>query len=696
MPDEDVPVLIAGGSLVGMSMAMLLGVHGVRSLVVERHAGSAIHPRAAFILQRSMEILRVAGIEDPVREGSYAQFEPDGAIMSVETLVGKELAWHIPKLNEGVRDMSPSERLFVTQIGLEPLLRGRAEELGAEPRFATELVESEQDADGVTSVIRDRASGETSTVRSRYLVAADGPRSPTRERLGIAMSGRGVFSKAITIYFRADVEPLLRGRNLSVILVMNEIFAGFFRIEKPYRSGFLVVHSIGDPTNPITDVWDLDEQRCIELVRAGLGVDDIDVTIEDVMRWEATADVADRFRDGRIFLAGDAAHVMPPYGGYGGNTGIHDAHNLAWKLAAVLQGRAGPELLDTYEAERRPVARFTAEQAYTRYVGRAAPYLAPGGMEPIVGDLEIDLGMCVRSRAVLDDGAGDGPSTSTPASRTVRRARARRTCGWSADGERISTIDLTGKGFVLLAGPEADAWVQAADGAEIAVAPHRGARRPRRSRRSLLRGLRDHARRCGARAPRRVRRVAGGRRSRRLGADAGGGARRGAVPGREPRFVTVRDVLALARAVRQDPPRGSWESQASGPSRSIEDAEVETSERQRLHSSERRGRGTTSHRPECDRDSRRARGTHRGRRRLGGNDHAQCPERRNDRRSQRAGSPGRHESRPARARPGRVGRGSAREGRDRPARRDAHRPARPPRRPRPRGEPERSRRASTV
>ena len=469
MPDDELPVLIAGGSLVGMTTAMLLGGHGVRSLVVERHPGSAIHPRAALILQRSMEILRSAGIEDQVRESSYAQFEPDGAIMSVETLAGKELAWHIPNLNEGVRDMSPSERLFVTQIGLEPLLLARAEELGAETRFNTELVECDQDADGVTSVIRDRASGETSTVRSRYLIGADGPRSPVREGLGIGMSGRGVFSKAITIYFRADVEPLLRERNLSVILVMNDVFAGFFRIEKPYHSGFLVVHSTGDPKNPVTDVWDLDEQRCIDLVHAGLGSDDVDVTVEDVMRWQAMADVADRFQEGRIFLAGDAAHVMPPYGGYGGNTGIHDGENLAWKLAAVLQGRAGPELLATYDAERRPVARFIAEQAYTRYVGRAAPYLAPGGMEPIVGDLEIDLGTRLCSRAILaEDPADDSVHVDPRESHGAPGTRMPHL--WlERDGERISTLDLTGDGFVLLAGPDADAWAQAADGAELAV-----------------------------------------------------------------------------------------------------------------------------------------------------------------------------------------------------------------------------------
>jgi 2-polyprenyl-6-methoxyphenol hydroxylase-like FAD-dependent oxidoreductase len=469
MESTEVPVLVAGGSLVGMTTAMLLGGHGIPSLVVERHPGAAIHPRAAFIMQRSMEIFRGAGIEDQVRESSYAQFESDGAIMSVETLAGKELAWHIRNLNDGVRDMSPSERLFVTQIGLEPLLCARAEELGADVHFGTELIESEQDADGVTSIIRDRESGGTTTVRSQYLVAADGPRSPMRERLGIAMAGRGVFSKAITIYFRADVEPLLRERNLSVVLVMNDTFAGFFRIEKPYRSGFLVVHSVGDPKSPVTDVWDLDEQRCIELVHAGLGTDEVDVTIEDVMRWQAMADVAERFQEGRIFLAGDAAHVMPPYGGYGGNTGIHDAHNLAWKLAAVLDGDASAELLATYDPERRPVARFTTEQAYTRYVGRAAPYLAPGGMEPVVGDLEIDLGVRLHSRAFAGADADDAAVYVDPhESHGAPGTRAPHL--WlSRDGERVSTLDLIGSGFVLFAGADADAWTEAAVDAGVTV-----------------------------------------------------------------------------------------------------------------------------------------------------------------------------------------------------------------------------------
>ena len=462
MREPDVPVLIAGGSLVGMSMAMLLGCHGVESLVVERHSGAAIHPRAAFLLQRTMEILRGAGLEERVRDGSHAQFEPDGAIMSAETLAGREIAYHLPNVNEGVRDMSPCERLFVTQIGLEPMLRERAAELGADPRYGTEVVAFEQDADGVTGVIRDRASGATREVRARYLVAADGPRSPVRERLGIPMTGRGVFSKAVTIYFSADVGPLLRGRNLSVVLIRNADFTGFFRVEKPYRSGFLVVHSVGDPDDPITDVWDVDDARCVEFVRAGLGVPDIDVAIQDVMRWEALADVAERFADGRIFLVGDAAHVMPPYGGYGGNTGIHDAHNLAWKLAMVLDGTAGPELLSTYDPERRPIGRFTTEQAYARYVTRAAPYLAGGGVEPVVDDLEIDLGTRVRSRAVIaGDATDDAPYVAAREARGRPGTRAPHV--WlERDGERISTVDLPGRRFVLLCGPEGAGWAEAA------------------------------------------------------------------------------------------------------------------------------------------------------------------------------------------------------------------------------------------
>src|SRR5690349_13991323 len=211
-----------------MSAALLLGHHGVRSLVVEHHRGTAIHPRAAQITQRSMEIFRTVGIEQIVRRKSGEQFVQDGAVMAVETLAGKEIAYYIANLNEGIRDVSPCERVFISQSLLEPLLKQRAEELGADLRFATEMISFEQDADGVTAVIRGRDTGETTTVRARYMIAADGSHSRVRERLGIRMAGHGAFSNSITIYFRANVAPLLRGRNLSVIYVSNPTLRGFF------------------------------------------------------------------------------------------------------------------------------------------------------------------------------------------------------------------------------------------------------------------------------------------------------------------------------------------------------------------------------------------------------------------------------------------------------------------------------------
>jgi 2-polyprenyl-6-methoxyphenol hydroxylase-like FAD-dependent oxidoreductase len=463
MSELEVPVLIVGGSLVGMSTALLLGHYGVEALAVEHHRGTAIHPRAAQISQRTMEIFRTVGIEHIVRRKSDDQFVQDGAIMAVETLAGKELAYFIANLNEGIRDVSPTERVFVSQSLLEPLLKSRAEDLGAALRFGTDMVAFEQDADGVTAILRDRDSGGTQTVRAPYMVAADGAHSPVRDGLGIAMRGHGSFSNSVTIYFRADIAPLLRGRNLSVIYVNNPTLRGFFRVEKPFDRGFLAVNALGDPNDPITDVaTGLTESRCVELVRIALGAGDLPVIIENVMPWKAEADVADRFRSGCILLAGDAAHVMPPNGGFGGNTGVQDAQNLAWKLAMVLDGTAGPALLDSYEPERRPAAQFTTEQAFSRYVTRTAPYLKTEDLAPVEDDLNIELGYRYRSPAVIADGADDGRAHDNPR-RWNGRPGTRAPHVWlDRQGERISTLDLFGRWWVLVAGPKGDAWDRAA------------------------------------------------------------------------------------------------------------------------------------------------------------------------------------------------------------------------------------------
>ena len=470
--DIETPVLIVGGSLVGMSTALLLAHHGVRALMVEHHRGTAIHPRAALIHQRTMEIFRTVGVEQIVMQKSGEQFDQDGAVMSVESLAGKEIAYFIPNLNEGVRDVSPTVRVFITQSLLEPLLKSRAQELGAQLMYSTEMISFEQDADGVTAVVRDRDSGKTSRVRARYMVAADGSRSRIRESLGIQMRGRGVFSNSATIYFRANVAPLLRGRNLSIIMVVNPTLRGFFRIEKPYQSGFLAVNTMGSLDHPDTDVTkDLTEQRSRELVQAALGSEDIAVTIENVMPWQSTADVADRFQDGRVFLAGDAAHVMPPYGGFGGNTGIAEAHNLAWKLALVVQGKAGAELLSSYEPERRPVAQFTVEQAYTRYVTRSAQYLGTSGMQKAENDLNIELGYCYHSAAVVPE--SDGPAHENPRESKGRPGTRAPHLWIERAGERISTLDLFGRNFVLLTGPDGQAWGECAKTMTVDVDVHR-------------------------------------------------------------------------------------------------------------------------------------------------------------------------------------------------------------------------------
>jgi 2-polyprenyl-6-methoxyphenol hydroxylase-like FAD-dependent oxidoreductase len=462
---REVPVLVVGGSLVGLSTALLLRWHGIGVLAVERHAGTAIHPRAGHFHLRTLEILRAVGLEEQVRNRAAEQYDPSGGINNVESLAGTEISHFIQNLNEGVEQFSPTVRCFIDQDALEPILRRRALELGAEIHYRTELVSFEQDADGVTATIRDLESGRESTVRAQVLVAADGNRSPVRNRLGIEMRGHGHLSNSITIYFRADCGPLVEGRNQGVTYVTNPVLRGFFRLNRSAGSGFLVVNLIGDiarpeivaryPDAPWANVAEVvTPERAEALLRAAIGVPDLPVEVVDVATWRAVADSAERYGDGRVFLAGDAAHVVPPNGGYGGNTGIGDAWNLAWKLAAVLKGEAGAALLDTYDAERRPIGDLIVEQAYTRYVTRVAPYLGTDGIQPIVDDFSMELGDRVHSSAVIDDPGDDGSVHEHP-SEAGGRPGSRGPHVWlERDGKRISTLDLFGRGWVLLAADE--------------------------------------------------------------------------------------------------------------------------------------------------------------------------------------------------------------------------------------------------
>jgi 2-polyprenyl-6-methoxyphenol hydroxylase-like FAD-dependent oxidoreductase len=467
LSEHRVPVLVVGGSLVGLSTSLLLASQGVPNLLVERHRGTAVHPRAASFHQRTMEIYRGLGIQAAVESAAATEFVQNGAIVSVESLAAPDMKFFFRNFNEGVEQLSPTSRLFITQIGLEPLLRQAAQEHGAKHRYGTELVGFEQDADGVTAIIRPRDGGAEETVRADYLVAADGAHSAVREACGIDLAGRGSFADCVTIYFRADVRPLLGDRNLSVVYVNHPDMLGFFRFSFAGDAGFLAVFSTLEPGGS----WnrhvsaDLDTAQCVQFVRQALGAD-VDVEIDSVQRWTAAAAHAERFRDGRVFFAGDSAHVMPPTGGFGGNTGVADAHNLAWKLAMVLAGTAGPDLLDSYDPERRPVSDLIVEQAYTRYVLRVDPTLPRENLAAPLDDPSIELGTVYRSAAVL---AGDDDTTLVDPRKPAGQLGARAPhLPVQRNGAAISLLDVLGRDFVLLAGPDGAGWCRAAEQAASA------------------------------------------------------------------------------------------------------------------------------------------------------------------------------------------------------------------------------------
>ncbi|HYD23929.1 MAG TPA: FAD-dependent monooxygenase [Croceibacterium sp.] len=456
-------VLIVGGSLVGLSAAAFLGWHGIAAQVVEKHAGTSIHPRAGYFHIGTMEAYRRIGLEPAILEASHQQFGPDGGINLVESLAGRELAQFVPSINAGVEPYTPCKRFFMTQQSLEPLLHDRAAELGADLHYRTELVSFSQDSGEVTAQVRELDTGAVRDIRARYMIAADGNRSPVRQALGIGVSGPGWLSDSITIYFRADCRPWLEGRRMGVIYVKNADQRGFFRFEAGDTRGFLVVNTLGDLSLPgaKTVADDTSPERAIALVRSAVGVPDLAVEIEDVATWRAEAVCAEGYGRGRVFLAGDAAHVVPPTGGFGGNTGVQDAANLAWKLAMVLKGEAGEALLGSYEAERLPVARLIVEQAYARYIRRVVPEeIAPDTPE-MRDELTMEIGQFYRSDAVIG-GRPSGELACVHPDETRGHPGSRVPHAWL--GEGASTIDCAANGFALLTAPDAQRWRDAAAG----------------------------------------------------------------------------------------------------------------------------------------------------------------------------------------------------------------------------------------
>ncbi|MFI7140618.1 FAD-dependent monooxygenase [Streptomyces massasporeus] len=457
MADETTEVLIVGGSMVGLAQALFLARQGIRPVLVERHAEISAHPRAQAASPRTMELLRALGLEDAVRtrENPHAQY---GDILQAESLTGAELGRFDGPFRFDKHEVGTTGWTLIGQDRLEPVLRERAEELGTDIRFATEMTEFTQDADGVTAVLRDLGDGSERTVRARYLVAADGSRAPIRTSLGIGHHGQGVFGRQMNIVFHADLDPYVAGRTFFLCFVSNPAVKGVLgKLGGADSDRWVLAPSLP----PGADHRGYGTEDCVELVRAAVGVPELPVTVESATSWEIAAWVADRFRSGRVLLAGDSAHVMPPTGGFGGNMGIQDAHNLAWKLARVLRGQAGPGLLDTYEQERAPVAEFTVDQGVIRYLQRSGlDEAAAARHRP---ETTVLFGHVYRSDAVLREaGHDDGAVVEDPTAPTGRPGTRAPHLPLVRQGKDVALHDLLDGDFWLLAGPGGTAWQEPA------------------------------------------------------------------------------------------------------------------------------------------------------------------------------------------------------------------------------------------
>ena len=465
---REVDVLIACGGPVGLTASILLSRLGVTSLLVERHPGTSIHPKARGINTRTMEIFRQCGVESAIRAAGLAP-ERSRFIVWSRSLAGEELERRVPaRSRPEAQQISPVLRCLCAQDDLEPVLRAHAESLApGRLRFSTELIDFRQDAEHVGATLRE--DGDETTVRARYLVAADGARSRVREALGIAMQGTAGLYRSINVLLRADLTPWVADRPAALYFIEQPgLKATFLTINGVNRWGFLINNL---PLNGAADEYSA--ERCAAIIRQAAGVPDLDVEILGAVPWVAAAQVAERYRDGRVFLAGDAAHHMPPTGGFGMNTGVQDVHNLAWKLHAVLRGWAGPELLASYEDERLPYGRAITEQslANARSLGRgesldpAAPAAGMLARPEFLNELGMIFGASYTSSAIVPDGTPP-VVVANPVTDYVPTARpgARAPHVWlERDGSRLSTLDLFGHGFVLLTGAGA-AWREAAEG----------------------------------------------------------------------------------------------------------------------------------------------------------------------------------------------------------------------------------------
>ncbi|KAK1635347.1 FAD binding domain-containing protein [Colletotrichum phormii] len=508
------PVIIIGGSLVGLASALFLSARDVPVILFERHTSSSPHPRAIGYTSRTLELLQTVGISpDQLKVGSGP---PGGKPrrVKVKSLAGEwadEQLWNNnakmenggpkgengskkpgsgpagPPPQKGGKVYAPVMGTAIAQDRLEPILRKRAVELGADLRLGWKMTSWSQSTDGVRITAIHRESGEEVTVEGSYIVACDGAKSVFREGLGIGTTGVGHLRSLCSVMFRcAPIERFLERGFVQFSIEGRE--DGFEAFLVSYHDGrWALMWNAAEETVTATNDGDdtinvsngnsgkMDARAQKDLIRKALGLGedatrDGDIELVTIGFWEMSARIAERFSAGRVFLAGDAAHTLPPNrGGYGANTGFADAHNLAWKIAAVRGGVADEGILGTYDEERRPVALVRHDQLFARddykaYVRGKDGEGGEGKGVEVIDDVAMELGQIYRSRGVdlgtgeaLPDALRPDEWKGQPGTRAPHLVMRRR------DGREISSLELFGRGWVLLS--RDGGWETAAVGA---------------------------------------------------------------------------------------------------------------------------------------------------------------------------------------------------------------------------------------
>ncbi|PNS31831.1 FAD-dependent oxidoreductase [Bacillus sp. AKBS9] len=463
MESNDVPVLIVGGGLSGLASALFLAKHNIEYLLIERHPSTAIHPKAGGITFRTMELFRELGLEQRIRSAGKTLENCRGriAVHTIAEANQEEFAQlrvtqygNDEKLLRKVKEISPSKQTACYQITLEEMMLQEARTLGGELSFYHELVSYEQNEQGVIATIRNRETEKESVVHCDYVIAADGAKSKIREQLGISTEGRGTIGGYyMNIYFEADLSEFIQGDAFGFTMVLHpEVLGALIPVDNERR---WIYHVSYDPLKG-EQPEDFTIERCKQIIQTAIGSTNVESEIVSVLPWEATESTATKFQDNRIFLVGDSAHIMPPTGGFGSNTGIQDAHNLAWKLAAVIKGKAKPKLLETYHEERYPVAKLTTDYA-SSLLFRAAN--REEGILNNMDGLAVTVGYQYCSEAIIDDSVTPHRMDSVELN---GRPGTRAPHFWGMyKGKEASILDLFGNNFVLLTGVDNSSWAEA-------------------------------------------------------------------------------------------------------------------------------------------------------------------------------------------------------------------------------------------